>query len=234
MKGAANVFLYRFQQFMNLHRGSSDMLRWMTRFFLADPNNAEVSAYLLGLSTQDQATTTREEAMEALNQRFKATHSAAIPIPEGLNALMFVSLSDLTQDQRQVLTSLMAHRIRALGDYRVAELREVYLEVFCTTRTSVDNPLLAPSPQGGRKTFLVLDEGFIDDSQGIWVEDEDEGVEGFLELDEDCLWVYDNESAAWFQRRFQGRRMKRGPFKGRKKGKGKGKGRGGRRFLKHG
>ena len=83
--------------------------------------------------------------------------------------------------------------------------------------------------------FLFLkacDEGFIDDSQGFWVEDEDEGVEGFLELDEDCFWVYDDESAAWFQRRFQGRRMKRGPFKGRKKGKGKGKGRGGRRFFK--
>ena len=35
MKGAANVFLYRFQQFMNLHRGNGDMLRWITRFQLS-------------------------------------------------------------------------------------------------------------------------------------------------------------------------------------------------------
>ena len=35
VKGAANVFLYRFQQFMNLHRGSGDMLRWITRFQLS-------------------------------------------------------------------------------------------------------------------------------------------------------------------------------------------------------
>ena len=27
VKGAANVFLYRFQQFMNMHRGNGDMLR---------------------------------------------------------------------------------------------------------------------------------------------------------------------------------------------------------------
>eukprot|EP00439_Symbiodinium_sp_Y106_P050483 s3916_g6.t1 len=46
----------------------------------------------------------------------------------------------------------MAHRNRVLADYNTAELREV--EIFCTTKTTVDNPLLAPSGHGGRKTFL--------------------------------------------------------------------------------
>ena len=65
VKGAANVFLYRFQQFMNLHRGNGDMLRWITRFQLSiqrmqeawndtylpitDVNNAEVRAFIAGL-----------------------------------------------------------------------------------------------------------------------------------------------------------------------------------------
>ena len=145
---------------------------------------------------------------------------------------MFVSLADLTQDQRQVLTSLMAHRNRPLADYRIQELREVYLEVFCATRTSVENPLLAPSGNSGRKTFLVLDEGYLDTYEGFWVEDEEDGAEGFLELDEDTFWVFDDDSAAWFQRRFQGRKMRRGKGGGKRKGKGKGKGRGGRRFFK--
>ena len=35
VKGAANVLLYRFQQFMSLHRGNGDMLRWITRFQLS-------------------------------------------------------------------------------------------------------------------------------------------------------------------------------------------------------
>ena len=34
VKGAANVFPYRFQQFMNLHRGNGCMLRWITKFQL--------------------------------------------------------------------------------------------------------------------------------------------------------------------------------------------------------
>ena len=60
--------------------------------------------------------------------------------------------------------------------------------------------------------FFIIDEGYLD---------EDDGAEGFLELDEGGFWVYDDDSAAWFQRRFQGRRMKRGQ-KERRKGKGKG------------
>ena len=162
----------------------------------------------------------------------KGQHSRTIPITENLVALMFVSLADLTQDQRQVLTSLMAHRNRPLADYRIQELREVYLEVFCTTRTSVENPLLAPSGHAGRKTFLVRDEGYLDTYEGFWVEDEEDGAEGFLELDEDTFWVFDDDSAAWFQRRFQGRKMRRGKGGGKRKAKGKGKGRGGRRFFK--
>ena len=126
----------------------------------------------------------------------------------------------------------MAHRNRPLADYRIQELREVYLEVFCTTRTSVENPLLAPSGHAGRKTFLVLDEGYLDTYEGFWVGDEEDGAEGFLELDEDTFWVFDDDSAAWFQRRFQGRKMRRGKGGSKRKGKGKGKGRGGRRFFK--
>ena len=144
---------------------------------------------------------------------------------------MFVSLTDLTQDQRQILTSLITHRNRPLADHRIEELREVYLEVFCTTRTSVENPLFAPSGNAGKKTFFVIDEGYLDNFASFWVEDENDGAEGFLEFDEDTLWVYDDDSAAWFQRRFQGRKIRRGGKGGRCRGKSKGKGRGGRRFF---
>ena len=106
--------------------------------------------------------------MERANARLRDQHARTIPITANLVALIFVSLSDLTQDQRQVLTSLMAHRNRVLADYRLNELREVYLEICCTTKTSVDNPLLAPSGHDGRKTFLVIDEGYLDSHEGYW------------------------------------------------------------------
>ena len=68
-----------------------------------------------------------------------------------------------------------------------------YLEIFCTTKTTVDNPLLAPSGHGGRKTFLVIDEDYLDNHEGHWVEDEEDGAEGLLAADEDAFWVYDAE-----------------------------------------
>ena len=60
----------------------------------------------------------------------------------------------------------------------------------------------------------------MDNQEGYWVEDEEDGAEGFLEADDDVFWLYDEENYTWFQPRFQGRKMKRG-FKGRRKGKGK-------------
>ena len=167
VKGASNVFMHCFQQLMTLHRGSSDMLRWITRFQLSrsrtqeawgdtyasitDVNKPEVRAYIITLTQEQQNTITAEESLAAANARMKKQHSMTIPITENLVALMFVSLADLTQDQRQVLTSLMAHRNRPLADHRIQELREVLEVFFCTMRTSVENPLLAPSGHSGRK-----------------------------------------------------------------------------------
>ena len=109
------------------------------------------------------------------------------------------------QDERQVLTWLMAHRNRVLADHNTAGLREVYLEIFCTTKTTVDNPFLAPSGHGGRKTFLVIEEGHLGGSEGYWVEDEDDGAEGFLEAEKDAFRTYDGENYSWFQQCFHSR-----------------------------
>ncbi|CAE7609355.1 lgrC, partial [Symbiodinium sp. KB8] len=54
VKGAANVFLYRFQQFMNMHRGNGDMLRWITRFQLSVNRNRWTMAGRQDSQWQDQ------------------------------------------------------------------------------------------------------------------------------------------------------------------------------------
>ena len=87
VKGASNVFLYRFQQFMTLHRGSGDMLRWITRFQLSrarmqeawddtyvpitDVNNPEARAYVSTLTQEEQNTITPEDALAAANARME-------------------------------------------------------------------------------------------------------------------------------------------------------------------
>ena len=89
VKGAANLILYRFQQFMNLHRGYGDMLRWITRFQLSVQRtqgaycrrDAEVRA---GLPAEEQADLSSEERMKGANERLRdqrATTSRTTTLP---------------------------------------------------------------------------------------------------------------------------------------------------------
>ena len=152
----------------------------------------------------------------------------AFPLGENLLALIFVSLADLTQDQRNTLTSIMTHRGRTLDQYNIQELRDLFLEMFCTTKTAVDNPMMQPSGMAQRRSFLVLEEGELEGTDGYWAEDDEDGAEGFLDALEDVFWVYDDADYTWYQRRFQGRQTRRDKGKGKRKGKG----RGGRRFFR--
>ena len=179
--------------------------------------------------TDDMIQAVHNEAIGLHRQQ----HRDLFPLSPNLIALIFISTADLSQDQRQSLTSIMTHRNRTMDQYRVGELRETFIEMFCTVKTAVDNPMMNPSGSGGRRAFLVLEEGDLDGSFGYWAEDEEDGAEGFLDALEDVFWIWDDNDYSWFQRRFQGRRTRKGKGKGKgRKGKGKGKGKGGRRFFR--
>ena len=155
----------------------------------------------------------------------RQAHRDLFPLTQNLIALIFISTADLSQDQRQSLTSIMTHRNRTMDQYRVGELRETFIEMFCTVKTAVENPMMTPSGSGGRRAFLVFEEGDLDGSFGYSGEDEEDGAERFLDALEDVFWIWDDNDYSWFQRTFQGRRTRKG--KGRK-----GKGRSGRRFFR--
>ena len=72
----------------------------------------------------------------------KQAHRDLFPLSPNPIALTFISTADLSQDQRQSLTSIMTHRNRTMDQHRVVELREVFIELFCTVRTAVDNPMM--------------------------------------------------------------------------------------------
>ena len=266
-KGAQNVFLFRFMQFMKQNRGTTDLHKWMTRFQITgnrlmepwmdllpdlEPTHPDAAQYLQARRLEHEADQAQQAAAaQAANMAFVATpwnediaqqhfnalndarrtrQRRAFPMTDNLLGLIFVSLADLSQDQRNTLTSIMTHRGRPLEQYTVRELRETFLEMFCTTRTAVDNPMMQPSAIGQRRSFLVIEEGELEGTNGYWAEDEEDGAEGFLDALEDVFWVYDDVEYTWFQRRFQGRNTRKGKGKGKRKGKGKG--RGGRRFFR--
>ena len=78
-------------------------LRNDTYLPITDPNTAEVRAFIANLLAEEQADITPEEAMDRAINRLRDQHARTIPITTNLVALIIVSLSDLTQDQRQVL-----------------------------------------------------------------------------------------------------------------------------------
>ena len=193
----------------------------------------QVAAALPGQDPHVNAPWTDEHALIAfrqLKENRRAQQRMAFPLGENLLALIFVSLADLTQDQRNTLTSIMTHRGRTLDQYNAQELRDLFLEMFCTTKTAVDNPMMQPPGIGQRRSFLVLDEGECEGTDGYWAEDDEDGAEGFLDALEGVFWVYDDADYTRHQRRFQGRQTRRGKGKGKRKGQGKG--RGGRRFFR--
>ena len=142
------------------------------------------------LSCLGQMSESRHILVQTNNAR-RQHQRTLFPLSENLSALIFVSLADLTQDQRNTLTSIMTHRGRTLAEYNVQELRDLFLEMFCTTRTAVHNPMMQPSAMAQRRSFLVMEEGEIDGTTCYWAEDEDDGAEGFLEALDDVFWVYD-------------------------------------------
>ena len=268
IKGAQNVFLYRFVQFMKYNRGTMDLQKWMTRFQLTGNRLIESCMDLLPEATvtspeailfvqqksqeHERDQQERAEAAAALGaaphvvvpwsdelalvafrqyqENRRQVQRQAFPLGENLLALIFVSLADLTQDQRNALTSIMTHRGRTLDQYNIQELRDLFLDMFCTTKTAVDNPMMQPSGMAQRRSFLVLDEGELEGTDGYWAEDDEDGAERFLDALEDVFWVDDDAEYTWYQRRFQGRQTRRGKGKGKRKGKGKG--RGGRWFFR--
>ena len=110
--------------------------------------------------------------------------------------------------------------------YTLEAIRTIFTELFCTPKSSMENPSLRVSGYSGssNRTFIVED--FSEDDSGQWATDEITGEQGYIDDEKSCFWTWDDNEYAWQSRQFKGRQLKR------RKGKGKGKHKG--RFNKTG
>ena len=106
------------------------------------------------------------QVLVQLNNARRAQKRQAFPLSDNLSALIFVSLADLTQDQRNTLTSIMTHRGRKLAQYNVQELRDLFLGDVLRNEDSSRQSYDATSGMAQRRSFLVLEEGELDGTSG--------------------------------------------------------------------
>ncbi len=168
--------------------------------------------------------------LQRTNQALMMRHRQSFPISDNLFALVFLVQSDLTEKERSTLTQYFTIRNIQMQDYTWQGVTEAVVELLCAPQNSLEDPNIRPKqerpvPSSTPRSFCILEEyGWLDDCyEGYWVEDDLTGQEGFLEESDDAFWVFDPEEFVWVVNRFRGRRLRRGPRKGKGKGKRPGK-----------
>ena len=249
VKGANHVFLWRFMQLFRTWRGNGEFVSWIARFEVASKKVMEAFMGLRGLldlstvpqpddfnfpdilsqqqymllqglqdpaERRENAERIRSEHIDALKQAYRDT----FPLSDNLMSLIFLVQSDLNEQQRERFVASMALRQINMNNYTYLGVKGLFLDLFCGTATGTADPSIR---RQRRSTFLVLDEGDLEEESGYWVMDQETGEEGFVSLfSESEFWVL-AAKGGYTRRRIHGRRFRK-PSKGGK-GKGRGKGR---------
>ena len=131
-----------------------------------------------------------------------------------LTTLMFIVVSDLSEAQRERLThyySLQGMKVIACTSEAV---NTVFVELFCTPKSSMENPSLRVSGYGSsmNRTFIV--ENCAEDDVAQWATDEVTGEQGYIDDERSCFWTWHDHEYAWQSRPFNGRQVKRRKGKG--------------------
>ena len=153
-----------------------------------------------------------QEAHDEFVNVLRAAHRAQFPLTDNLMSLVFLVQADLNEIQRERFVTSMSLRQIEMNQYTYLQVKQLFMELFCTTRTGIADPTIRHTK---RSTFLVSEEGECDGEQGYWVVEEETGEEGFVSLfSEDDFWVL-SAKGGYTKKRVFNRRFKPGKGKGR-------------------
>ena len=133
--------------------------------------------------------------------------------------MLFVAC-DLTDAQRERLTSSLSLKGMNITAYTFEAVRTTFLELFCTPKSSLENPSLRVRGRvsNTNRTFIV--EEYAEDDFGQWAKDEVSGEQGYVDDERSCFWTWDDTECVWQSRPYKGRQLKRRQGKGKGKHKG--------------
>eukprot|EP00434_Breviolum_minutum_P023964 symbB.v1.2.021149.t1/scaffold1812.1/size105704/13 len=173
-------------------------------------NCSDVTEEINDLQDPDEQRQRLTEIREAQINNLRNGHRGQFPLTDNLMSLVFLVQADLNENQRERFVTSMSLRQIDMAQYTYLQVKQLFMELFCTTRTGIADPTIRHVK---RSTFLVIEEGEYDGETGYWVAEEETGDEGFVSLYiEDEFWVL-SAKGGYNKRRVFSRRFKQGKRK---------------------
>ena len=125
---------------------------------------------------------TPEQIADSIRDYRAATqrrHRNSFPLTDNMVSLVMVVQADLTEMQRERFASSMSLRGMSVQQYTTMAVRDMFIELFCAPRSSLENPSLRTGTVQNQRSFCILEEGEMDGVTGYWAEDDDTGDVGF-------------------------------------------------------
>ena len=212
IKGAQIVFLWRFYQFIRARRGDIEMVKWIGKFSLLLKRRRDARMDMLPMSamseerrrnqyltdvTQENEERERrnvdtldpdaQETRDRWNVTQVTTHERSFPFSDNLTTLVFIVASDLSEAQRERLTSSLSLKGMNVTVYTLEAVKTVFVELFCTQKRSMENPSHRVNRHGGstNRTFFV--ENYVEDEFGQRAIDEVTGEQGYIDDERSCF-----------------------------------------------
>ena len=105
---------------------------------------------------------------------------------------MFNVASDLSEAQRERLTSSLSLRGMNVTVYTLEAVKTVFMELFGTPKSSMENPSLRVNGHGGSTSKTIIVGIYAEDEFGQWAIDEVTGEQGYVDGERSCFWTWDD------------------------------------------
>ena len=107
---------------------------------------------------------------------------------------MFIVAGDLNDAQRGRLTSSLSLQGMNVTDYTLEAVKTVFVDLFCSPKSSMENPSLRVSGHGGSTSRTFIVEDYPEDEYGQWATDEATVEQGWIDDERSCFWTWTTTS----------------------------------------
>ena len=187
---------------LRTYRGQNEFVHWIGRFVIAQkrrlaswldlldlsdlPEAGSAEFFLAALTdeqrlqynqlqTDEERSTYQTTLREHTVTNRRNQHQQNFPLSDNLLSMIFLVQADLNEQQRERFVSSMNIRQIAMPQYTYLQVKQLFLELFCVSRTGVADPNIAHRK---RSSFYIIEEGETGEGeQGFWVVDEETGEE---------------------------------------------------------